>query len=331
MYKQTKQGIPTPTANLAINKSRMKVYGKNSEVPTYYLTKGQEFQIELFNPTKDTILAKISLNGKPIAQGGLVLKPAQRVFLDRYIDVARKFKFDTYEVANTSETRKAIEDNGDFNVEFYKELSITHTSTFLGGGNTTTWYNYPHTLTNTFGGPNIRENTGTKRSTFNLSADNINTNYHATDVPLMGAINDGTLGLTSISNTTTTNGEVTLDWMDQEYSREILNSPLREVKTSTRDQKESGRSQLKKRLKSKRSKKSIETGRVEMGSSSDQTLETVYMNWESSPFHTIKYKMLPLSQKVNTVNDVQVKRYCTKCGNKQKPNFKFCPSCGTRA
>lgn len=35
-------GQPTPTANLAINKSRLKVYNKKSEVPTYYLSKGQE-------------------------------------------------------------------------------------------------------------------------------------------------------------------------------------------------------------------------------------------------------------------------------------------------
>ena len=325
MYKTTKQGIPTPTAMLAINKSRMKIYGKSSEVPTYYLTKGQEFQIELFNPTKDTILAKISLNGKPIAQGGLVLKPAQRVFLDRYIDVARKFKFDTYEVANTSETKKAIEDNGDFNVEFYKEVTVVHTSTFLGGGSTTSWYNYPHTLTNTFGGPNIRENTGTSRRATNLSADVpvTNTAYYNASVG-----NDvvGTLGLTNVNTSDATRG-----FMDMDLSRETLNTPLREVKTkSSRDQKENGFDQ-RKRLKSKRSKKSIETGRVEMGSSSDQTLETVYMNWETFPFHTVKYKMLPLSQKVNTVDDVQVKRYCTNCGGKQKSNFKFCPSCGTRA
>jgi hypothetical protein len=332
MYKQTKQGIPTPTAMLAINKSRMKIYGKNSEVPTYYLTKGQEFQIELFNPTKDTILAKISLNGKPIAQGGLVLKPAQRVFLDRYIDVARKFKFDTYEVANTSETRKAIEDNGDFNVEFYKEVTVVQTSTFIDGG-TTSWYDYPHTLTtNTFGGPNIRENTGTRRRATNLGADVpvTNTSYYNDAVS-----NDvvGTLNLTNVNTTSNYDaGNIqTLGFMDMDLSRETLNSPLREVKTkSSRDQKENGFDQ-RKRLKSKRSKKSIETGRVEMGSSSDQTLETVYMNWETSPFHTVKYKMLPLSQKVNTVDDVQVKRYCTSCGNKQKPNFKFCPSCGTRA
>ena len=134
--KKTKTGVPTPQANIAINKSRIKLYGKTSKTPTYYLKKGQEFEIELFNPTKDTIMAKISLNGKPIAQGGLVLKPGVRVFLDRYIDVARKFKFDTYEVGNTAAVKKAIEDNGDFKVEFFREQQVQQPSiTFTGGNN----------------------------------------------------------------------------------------------------------------------------------------------------------------------------------------------------
>src|SRR6185369_9879640 len=100
-------GSSSPTAQLCINKSRLKVYNKETS-PTYYLTNGQEFQIELFNPTTDTILAKIQLNGKYISQGGLVLRPGERVFLERYIDVAKKFLFETYEVANTSEVKQAI-------------------------------------------------------------------------------------------------------------------------------------------------------------------------------------------------------------------------------
>ena len=110
-----------PTANLAVNKSRIKIYNKEGEMPTYYLQSGQEFQIELFNPTTDVVLAKIILNGNPISQGGLVLKPGQRVFLERYLDVAKKFLFDTYEVANTNEAKEAIENNGDFKVEFFRE------------------------------------------------------------------------------------------------------------------------------------------------------------------------------------------------------------------
>lgn len=270
MYKTTNEGLPTPMAGIAINKSRIKLYGKSSEVPTYYLQKGQEFQIELFNPTKDTIMAKIFLNGKAIAQGGLVLKPAQRVFLDRYIDVARKFKFDTYEVANTSESRKAIEDNGDFKVEFYKERIPYE------------YYSPPFTLTNNnYGG------TFLGASTANYSSGT-------------GISGSGSVGVSCTASVSSTNLVGTL-----------LNS---NVADNT--------------LKSKRSvKKSIETGRVEAGSSSDQKLETVYMNWEYLPFHTIEYKMLPVSQKVNTVEDIQTKRYCTNCAGKIKPTFKFCPFC----
>src|ERR1039458_9402684 len=110
-----------PTANLAIAKSRIRLHKTAGSLPTYYLENGTEFQLELFNPTSDTILAKIEMNGKSISQGGLVLKPGVRVFLDRYLDVAKKFKFDTYEVSNTSEVKKAIAENGDLKVQFFKE------------------------------------------------------------------------------------------------------------------------------------------------------------------------------------------------------------------
>ena len=49
------------------------------------------------------------------------------------------------------------------------------------------------------------------------------------------------------------------------------------------------------------------------------------------PFHTIEYKMLPISQKVNIVDDIKVKRYCTACGGAGiKARFKHCPSCGAK-
>ena len=58
--KKTTNGVVTPIALICINKSRLKVYHKE-KTPTYYLQKGQEFQIELFNPTSETVLAKICL------------------------------------------------------------------------------------------------------------------------------------------------------------------------------------------------------------------------------------------------------------------------------
>ena len=80
----------------------------------------------------------------------------------------------------------------------------------------------------------------------------------------------------------------------------------------------------------KRKKKSIETGRVEQGSSSDQKLTTVNKDFEFFPFHTTEYKMMPLSQKVNTVKDINVRRHCTQCGAKYKSSHKFCASCGNK-
>jgi len=311
MYKTVNEGYPTPTANLAINKSRIKLYSKTSKVPTYYLQKGQEFQMELFNPTKDTIMAKIFLNGKPIAQGGLVLKPAQRVFLDRYIDVANKFKFDTYEVANTSESRAAIEDNGDFKVEFYKERTPVHDynhailrsvgtfndGTYNGngnGGNNTT--NAPHFGDLTTNTCNTGDFSGQSLGLTNMSSGVVNasaSNYSADNMASMDF----------------------LDFMPQELNRDIA-PERKEIKTKGKTR--------------RRLSKKIETGRVEAGSKSDQSLTTVYMNWEYTPFHTVEYKMLPVSQKINTVDDIQVKRYCTACGGKTKSKDKFCSSCGDR-
>lgn len=40
MYKNNYQAPAVPTANIAVNKSRIKLYTKNVEMPTYYLEKG---------------------------------------------------------------------------------------------------------------------------------------------------------------------------------------------------------------------------------------------------------------------------------------------------
>jgi hypothetical protein len=273
-------GVPTPQAYVAINKSRIKMYNKDSKTPVFYLQKGQEFQLELFNPTTDSILAKIFLNGNAISQGGLVLRPGERVFLDRYIDVAKKFLFDTYEVGNTSEIKKAIEDNGEFKVEFYKEFTSSLDWLTINKPITLTYYD------TTYGGNTYGSNT------YGATAINFTSN----------------IGLTS--NVDLSN-----------YSTNLSSNNLNH---NTTPEGPNLRSFAKKN-------KSIETGRVEKGATSDQKLTTVNMTWEIYPFHTIEYKLLPLSQKVNTSEDIKVKRYCTNCGAKLGPTHKFCANCGSKA
>lgn len=115
---------PAPTAYLTKGKQRVKQYGN-----IVYLKNGEEFEIELFNPTTNKVLAEIELNGKSLGDG-IILRPGERVFLERYLDEARKFLFETYVVNGKSEeVKKAIENNGDVHVRFYNERYDSHNFT----------------------------------------------------------------------------------------------------------------------------------------------------------------------------------------------------------
>ena len=125
-----------PTAHITVNKGRRKI----KQDKYVYLNKGQEFEIELFNPTSDNLLAKIWINNNAISSSGIVLRPGERVFLERYIDVPKKFLFDTYEVNGDSEAvKKAIEKNGLVKVQFFKEDVEVPNITLGGSG--ITWTN----------------------------------------------------------------------------------------------------------------------------------------------------------------------------------------------
>lgn len=301
-----------PTANIAVKKSRIKLYDKQGDLPTYYLQKGQEFQIELFNPTTESVLAKITLNGNVISQGGLVLNPGQRVFLDRYLDVAKKFLFDTYEVSNTQEVKEAIVNNGDFKVQFYREMKSRPRNPILKIGSTRdVWAgsNYDQGIirydsTNTGG---YVYNTGTAPNT--PLCDTFTTSNNTSFIG--GSLSTTTADISSTSafynasvNISDTSGEITFDSLS-------IPKPTRS-------------------LKAKKSK-SIETGRVEEGSCSDQKFTTVNKDFEWFAFHTIEAKLLPVSQKINTAEDIKVKVYCTGCGAKLNKDHKYCSQCGTKA
>lgn len=49
MKKQIYEAPKMPSANLAVNKSRIKLYNNTGEIPTYYLQKGHYFYLELCN------------------------------------------------------------------------------------------------------------------------------------------------------------------------------------------------------------------------------------------------------------------------------------------
>ena len=136
--------IDKPQAWIAVSSNRQKVYDASTGAEKVYLADGQEFQIELYNPTQISYVAKIYINGQSISTSGLVLKPGQRYFLDRFIDENKKLIFSTYDVENTKESREAIAKNGNLKVDFHAEYFQNFAWTNSG---TATFTQYPSTLT----------------------------------------------------------------------------------------------------------------------------------------------------------------------------------------
>ena len=124
--------VGKPTAHITKKKSRLKVY--NGHI--VFLNDKDNFEFEIHNPTNKTVLFKIKLNGSYISTSGVVLRPGQRVFLERFLDSNNKFEFSTYEVKDTSENRSAIDLNGDVKIEFYDEKKpVINNFLYLNGRN----------------------------------------------------------------------------------------------------------------------------------------------------------------------------------------------------
>jgi len=245
--------MSTCTAHITKNRNRSKIY-ENS----VYLKDGENFEIELFNPTTSRVLAKITINGNSISNSGIVLKPGERVYLERFIDSNNKFVFETYQVEGSNEALNAIRNNGGVEVSFYTEIT------------TSTYSSFPGSLTLT-----SSSNTGYIPGTL----------YDTYNAPFGGTTVNHLFTTTSFTN----------DSLG-------LNASV---------------------------SKSVETGRIEKGDSSNQLFETVNGNFSNFPTSSVSIKLLPESQKPVEVSSIR--NYCTNCGTRmKKQSWKFCPSCGSK-
>ena len=108
-------------AKVAIGKSLLKEYSNSENQRVVYMKNNSEFQIQIFNPYSYTIGAEVFINGKSL-QNKLVIRPGQRIWLERYFDSPNKFLFTTYEVnGNNEQVKQAIQNNGEIKIQFYKE------------------------------------------------------------------------------------------------------------------------------------------------------------------------------------------------------------------
>jgi hypothetical protein len=142
-----------PEAHITLSRNRLKKYGDK-----YFLKDGQQFEIELKNPTSNRILVHIEMNGKRISESGLVL-PSSNIshYIERYIDEAKKFKFKTFMVDDVEATEGARERNGLVKVEFFNEKLPTYYHYPLNstGGN----IRYKTNVSDTYGGGYVTNTT----------------------------------------------------------------------------------------------------------------------------------------------------------------------------
>lgn len=278
---------------IAMNKSLLKEFHKDDE-RVVYLENGDEFQIQIFNDQTTEIGAKIYVNDELIGNSYLVIKPGERVWLDRYLDKARKFKFSTYEVnGNNEQVKKAIAKNGIVKVALYRKKESSY-------------YDWPwnQPIITTY--PQSYE---PKIWYANEPYSTCTTSVSASQEPLNGNITCvnycQTLGLDEgVSSFTSSCAGVSTAASNYVNVKGCIDTP-------------------------KPISKKLETGRIAEGSRSDQDFDYVSMSFESWPFDTETIHILPKSTKPTYSEDLQ-KVYCHNCGRKLKSKFNFCPFCGAK-
>lgn len=301
-------------AKIAIDKKLCKEYNDASKgVDNFivYLNDGDEFQIQLFNPTNRVIGAKLKFNNEQrgwlSSDNYIVLRPGERVWLERFLDCCDKFVFNTYEVSNSRQVMEAIRDNGDITVEFYYEDNSNRSGNVTISRPTVLLYSDPYTFA-----PDIvycRNNiTGSIKC-------GTNSCMASEDSDCISAVSQ-ILGITSNPSATTTAGSATVNTAYYTTTGSACYS-------------DSAYTTTKKEYNPHKSDKTVETGRVEHGSYSGQNFKNVYYDFEYWPFATKNFKLLPVSRKQYSEHDLK-KVYCTNCGKKLSPKFKFCPVCGTK-
>lgn len=274
-------------AKLAINKSLLKEFGNDR---TVYLNDGDEFQIQFFNPYDYVIGARIKINGEIMSYNYLVLRPGERVWLDRYIDNAQKMKFHTYETEDSAAGRYATRNNGVIEIEFHREVRRRETPHI-------TYVNHYHTHWDN-----------------NVLGSGVKLGGYQPDLLYGSSIRADDEVLSSIQQSLSLDSanECVKSFADVEVTAHAAAADT--VKTAL----------------TANTQKSIETGRIEQGGYSEQKFDTVNTDFEYSAFSTETIHILPMSRKPVTSNDLKkiychecgrkIKsgfKFCPHCGAKQ--------------
>ncbi len=280
MAKTSRREVKSPSAWIVAPKDRGRKSVKFDTQSDYktkgtvYLTNGEEFQIELYNPMTQCVLADIKLNGNSISESGLVLRPGERFYLDCFIDDKKKFVFSTYEVEDTQESHDAISKNGLLEVFFYKETatSIRNWSSKLRDLTIVRHYHhYPYWSTTLnplwINTPNVYCGTSvgtgglgyvTTENTNGVAFYGTSTAYHSNS----NTTTTGSFNLSNVIGTSNTSSPIPIG-------------------------------------------NNIETGRVEKGDKSEQKFESVDIDFDSFYISSTILELLPESRKPIEAKDLK--------------------------
>jgi len=275
MKAKQKSGASLPASWIVNPKDKGRKSIKGDKI---YLDNGQEFEIEIFNPLTESVLADIRLNGNSISKTGLVVRPGQRVYLDCFVDDRKKFIFQTYEVDGSQESIEAIADNGLMEVFFYKEQAVTLQD----------WSNRFHKVI-------VHE-------------------YHPLYYPVYPAIYhrpyyysgySGTILCSGTTSINTTNGTSNGYLVNNSVTTGTINTNTSSFLGSTLSGDASWYLSDNAPCYSSPVNESIETGRVEKGEKSDQQFTSVDAEFEKNYIHHLVYQLLPVSRKPKYVKEMQ--------------------------
>lgn len=230
-----------------------------------YLKDNEEFEIELYNPLTENVLAVIYLDGKPISKSGIVVRAGQRFYLDCFYDDRKKFIFRTYEVDDTVESGEAIAKNGLFEVQFFKEKILKkYEADKIVHHYHHNYYHYDY-----WNRP-LYWNSGlyTNLSTPTITIGSINSMHQFRLTNNSETLTSSLNALTSDSvNTSNLQGSLGMEFAQ--------NQNLNEGKTLNK----------------------VETGQIDKGQMSDQKFVEVNMDFDEAILNKIEYQLLPESRK----------------------------------
>ena len=289
--KTPKSAASKPSAWIVVNnqkdKSKPSDRGRKSiKNGKVYLDDGQEFEIELHNPLQECVLCDIKLNGQSISKSGLVLRPGERFYLDCFIDDKKKFIFNTYEVENNEESEKAIQKNGLLEVFFYKEqvVSINNWKDRFDRVIIEKWYPvyypvyrewyYPQTWITYGSGTTLSGTSYPSTTTINTVLNTPSTFTSGTTLTTNGSTNLNTV-YNSNSSTLTSGDSVNAYYSNVSYTTDDMLMSVNSSKINT----------------------SLETGRVEKGTSSSQKFVEIDMDFETNYLASTIIQILPSSRK----------------------------------